>query len=327
MLIDRHIVYLLWTNGFVSIPGLGAFTVVNNSATVEDEAISAPSLTVSFDTTIDSVGGDALITSVSRQKGISYQEAKTIVENDVNELRCDLSRGKKVNIYDMGMLSVDDRTGMTVFDYSGHFYTSSWLDNIVVEPLQMGATDPSKVKNDDIYGEQRRSFVRSLQRTASSAAAIAVFALLAFIFSQLPIHRNAPIQIASMGIENTVAPPVEDLMAATACDASEPVLVLLLNTPADGTAPAKQRRDKTLTAEKKSILGRYCLIVASLASKKDAERYISANSTEEMPLSLLDSDGRWRVYVLSASAKDEIETMAQNINVYERYPLAWIYRR
>lgn len=327
MLIDRHIAYLLWTDGFVSVPGLGAFSVAGRSAAVEGNAICAPSATVSFDATLDTLGGDALINSVSRQKEISRREAEAIVENDVHELRRALVRGEKVDIYGMGTLSVDD-SGITVFDYSGRFVTSSWLEALAVEPLQaQQPADAETAKNDAIYEERRLDFVRSLQRTASSAAAIAVFALLAFIFAQLPVRRNAPMQMASIGMENAAPVSPVDEVLLQANETAEPVLVLVLNTPPDGTAPAKQRRAKSAIAAEQSTPGRYCLIVASLASKADAERYIAANSTADMPLQVLENAGRWRVYALSAPAISELAAAAKSLDVYERYPSAWICRR
>lgn len=330
MIIDRHIAYLLWRDGIVVVPGIGTFTSVRRSAVADDGAVSAPCRMVSFDPHTgadDSCSDSVLARSFARALSLSDDEAAQALARETAELRAALGKEGRVVLAGVGALTVDDTDGSLGFDPTAGV-ASSWLRPMQARPLAMRSRpEPEAVDAAAEALERRRdSFARILRRTANSAAAIAIFALLVFVVSQLPTRSNSKRQVASLGIENLAAAMPEDPVIV-APGASEPALVLVLNTPADGTAPAKIRSDRRPAAEQSQLPARYCLIVASLASRSEAETFIASHSTTEMPLNLLENEGRWRVYALSAPAIGELSAIARSLGVYDRYPSAWVCRR
>lgn len=324
----RHISHLLLADGYVSVSGVGAFVRQHCGAAVAaDGALSAPYDAVCFDACDTGATSDALSCSIARAEGVSPDEAVRMMNDGIAALRSALGRGEEVYVPHAGHLAYDRGSGRITF---------SAEDGLKLKPLSgpavPAAEEPAVTAagSDERLEERRRSLARSLQRTASSAAAIAVLVLLAFVISQMPTRTEFRRQMASLGFERfaSAEEPAEahDTAEELSSSSSSSSLVLILNTPDDGTAPAKVRRSVP-KAEQTEAPGRYCLIVASLANQDEADRYLAAHSTEDMPLKLLPYHDRIRVYALSGGDIGELEIAGRNLGVYERYPQAWICRR
>ena len=325
----RHIKHLLLADGFAAVDGLGVFVLNHRSASFNtDESISAPAYYVSFDACAPSDNAD-IIASVAQSESIPYNDAASKVFASSAALHEALSQGEHVSLGDFGTLYVRPDTGTLAFD--AEYIT--WYQPLAISPIELKETivENEAEAEDEFARRRRETFARYLRRTASSAAAIAIVAVMAFVMSHIPEHEKSVSQKASMGIEklqNSVADePLIDLGGQS--QASKSALVLILNTPADGSAPAKIRHRQVVdeAAEASEAPARYCLIVASLASQKEAEKFIAAHSTTEMPLRLLAEQGRWRVYALTAPTLEELNVAARNLGVYDAYPSAWAFRR
>ncbi|MCM1067287.1 MAG: hypothetical protein NC418_06925 [Muribaculaceae bacterium] len=317
----QHISQLVWRHGVASVPGVGVFTAERRSARFDGGILHAPYMAISFEACADT-DGQALISSICRKDGVDAAQARAFMLDGVREMKAALAKGATVAIPQVGTLTADADSDALCFEP----LASPCAASIRVEPLEIRKTVPTDGEIDlaaAALQSRREALARSLRRTASSAAAIAVFALLVFIVSQLPSRVSSDRQTASVATLPLSLPADEPLIAQPG--ASEPALVLILNTPADASGPAKKRRERT--EQPSNTPGRYCLVVASLASQTEAETFIKAHSTTELPLSLLAQDGRWRVYALSAPSQEELGAVARNIGVYELYPSAWICRR
>ena len=71
---------------------------------------------------------------------------------------------------------------------------------------------------------------------------------------------------------------------------------------------------------------RYFLVVASLPTRKAADEYI-AHSVDRDSLSVLESGGRYRVYIaVGATYSDAFNKRGAN-GYGDRYPDAWVCKR
>lgn len=325
-MLKQHITHLLWLDGTATVPGVGVFTLQRHSGVVEGGMLCAPHYSVAFERS-EVISDEALVSSLSRAGKTNREEAAQKVANASEAFSQALMSQKGIGFDGIGTLKYDASDAPVYTPVSDGALLSSWLKPIALEPIEIKKTDEAKVAAASEALELRRqSLSRSLRRTASSAAAIAVFALIAFVVSQLPSRKLHQPQVASLGIEQLAAAvSVEEPQSTTGV--SEPTLVLILNTPSDGTAPAKMRKPMRAGNELMASVGRYCLVVASLASRDEADCYIKAHSTTELPLTLLEADGRWRVFAVSGQSFDEVSALARNLGIYDRYPSAWICRR
>ena len=324
----QHITHLLWRDGLATVPGVGVFTLHRNSSVIDDGSVSAPAYSVSFERSSATTDA-ALVTSLTRTCKISKAEAEKEVAESSHSFAQALMSAQGLEFDGIGRLRCGENSGEIEFTPSEPLVSvSAWLRPLSLEPLEIKKPEVADVAAAaNALAQRREALARSLRRTASSAAAIAVFVLMAFVVSQLPTRKTHQPQVASFGFEQLTASPAVDEPDVNASQATEPALVLILNTPDDGTAPAKVRPAKDAVAEQSITPDRYCLVVASLSSRSEADKYIKAHSTTERPLSLLDADGRWRVYAISGPTIDDVLTTARATGLYDSYPSAWICRR
>ncbi|MCX4264459.1 MAG: hypothetical protein OSJ37_07075 [Muribaculaceae bacterium] len=323
----RHINHMLLADGFAAVDGLGVFVLNSRSAAVNaNGSISAPFRYVSFEAGAPADNA-AVVTSIAHAESISSDEASAKLLASLAVLHDTLAHGVHVPLGNLGTLYARPDNGTLAFDAEN----VSWYKTLDIAPIELAETTYAADSEDEMLRRRRETFARYLRRTASSAAAIALVAVIAFVMAHMPEHEKSVPQMASMGIEkiqgNTSDETVLDISGQA--QASKSALVLILNTPADGSAPAKIRHRQLVeeVVETNDAPARYCLIVASLATQKDAEKFIAAHSTTEMPLRLLSEQGRWRVYALSAPTLDELNVAARNLGVYDAYPSAWAFSR
>lgn len=324
-ILSQHISHLLWYDGYASVPSIGVFRLVSTGACVGESIIAAPSRRIVFEP-MAQADGDALVASVCRREGMDECEARRFVAEQSSAMLSALESGRRIEFPKVGSLYADAATGTLLFAPATF---AGVLPALSIDPIaspRVAAPQPAKVEAAaSALARRRDEFERLLRRTASSAAAIAMFALVAFVVSQLPT-RGSLRQEASIAVPSFESTQPEEPVVALPGN-NEPALVLILNTPADGTAPAKQRYKNVVAEDNADAIGRYCLVVASLSSEQEAQTYIKTHSTTDMPLRLLAEDGRWRVFALSGASFDEVNAVARNLDVYSRYPSAWICRR
>lgn len=323
--IDPHIERLLATRSYVSVPGLGAFVSRRISAAVEGDTINAPALSTAFDHYPD-IADDGLSASVARATGSDTATAAATVEADVQFVNQQLAIEGHYAIAGVGTLlrNADGSIGFVPQP------AEPWLPALTLTPLKASETVAPVAAP-----AMSDAFARSLRRTASSAAAIAIFAFLAFIFTQLPLGRNNPDEPLTAGLTPSTAParPTIDFTPSSP-------LVLILNTPADASetisseatpAPATETGTTTPARGETAAISadgnaddRYCLIVASLANADEAAKYLA---TAPDGLRLIVIDGRYRIAALTGPTYADVQRAATASGLLTRYPSAWICRR
>lgn len=323
--IDPHIERLLATRSYVSVPGLGAFVSRRISAAVEGDTISAPALSTAFDHYPD-IADDGLSASVARATGSDTATAAATVEADVQFVNQQLAIEGHYAIAGVGTL-LRNADGSIGFEQQA---AEQWLPALTLTPLKAPETVAPVAAP-----AMSDAFARSLRRTASSAAAIAIFAFLAFIFTQLPLGRNNTDKPLSAGLTPAAVParPTIDFTPSSP-------LVLILNTPADASetisseatpAPATETGTTTPARGETAAISadvnaddRYCLIVASLANADEAAKYLA---TAPDGLRLIVIDGRYRIAALTGPTYADVQRAATASGLLTRYPSAWICRR
>lgn len=310
----RHIAYLLESRGFVEIPGMGTLSLHRTAASFDGTRLLPPSEVVSFDASPENASCVALQHSVMKADGLDSERAFAAVSEGAGVLRREIEREGSAVIPGVGTLTSESGTLTVVPEAHGMF----GYPQIDLLPLKKETTAPQASPLAD-EGYRKEAFLRSLHRTASAAAAIAVFVLVAFIVSQIPGRRIAANQ-ASFSFDSASA-PVTALATTEPAAASDASLILVFNTPADASCPVVYESEPE---ELSTSPARYCLVVASLANENEASRYL-AGAPEG--LRLLEKDGRYRVYALEAATAEDLLAKAQEADIYKTYPSAWICRK
>lgn len=69
----------------------------------------------------------------------------------------------------------------------------------------------------------------------------------------------------------------------------------------------------------------YCVVIASLTSREQAEQFIA--STGNKRLAILEKDGKFRVYAATAPTSSQAYSIARNKGLMKRYRGAWVCRK
>lgn len=307
---ELHITHLLECNGLAAVPGLGVLMLHRQPASLQpDGTLCAPRGIITFDPAAK-LDDKALCESISRREACSAAEASDIIADDVEQLWQRLRIEGSARLGNLGRFVFSDN-GVPAFEQDAAWQVPGlWFGDIKLLPLDEPARPKTIVLPEE--EERRETFLRSLRRTASGAAAIAGFALVAFIASQLP-QRSTTTRSASIYADESVACIAEPMPRNN----DRAPLMLVFNTPTDGTAAVD------VAAQTPAANGKYCLVVASLASRADAEKFIAGRKG----LNILEKDGRFRVYTLSAETLEALQMLAQEEDAFSTYPSAWICRR
>lgn len=314
---EQHIIYLLETYGLAAVPGFGVFMLHRCPATVKGNVLTAPCRELCFEPESGPIEDNTLARSIARATGTEEETCRMHIADDVNAMRRDIAIKGQTEIGNLGRI-VSSPSGVLSFEQFSPM-PGKWLDDIELQPLDDTITPVAEQTTGIVDEEQRETFIRLLRRTASSAAAIACFALIAFIASQIPHRDSEPRTTASIVLnDNLASAPI----ASPAVNEEEQApLLIIFNTPSDGKAPVDATDAATTSAGQPE--GNYCLVVASLASRTDAEKYIAGRQG----FHILEKDGRYRVYTYSANSFDALQAIAKATDAYSDYPTAWICRR
>lgn len=73
----------------------------------------------------------------------------------------------------------------------------------------------------------------------------------------------------------------------------------------------------------------YCLIVASLTTAEDAQKFIDDQYrvNPDMALAVLHKDGRYRVYAATGTSPNALQAQASDSRIARRYKGAWVCAR
>ena len=329
----RHSEYLLQNNDCIIMPGLGAVLAHDESARIDEATgmLVPPTRRFSFNSMLTQNDG-MLASSVASCEGISYEAALKCVNDEIETMRHQLVADGELSLGHIGHLKLDgDKMLFEPYDASSLTPGLLWLPAVRVTPLS------ERVKADDkAAAAATRRRVSPFAKIARTAAAVAVAIGLGFVMST-PI-TTGDAQLASFVPETVKAPsqPAESLFERPGTSTAPLVLVqrhhddaaTAVDTTAKATAPKHVAEAAKIVKTPQSVLrfdenDRYCLVVASLATQEEADRFIARNS--KLQLGVLPKDGRYRVYAATGTTAAGAQSAAAELA--DRYPDAWVCRR
>jgi len=334
--IIQHIQYLILKHDCVVVPGFGAFVsrYVGAAFSAAGDAVTPPTRELSFNSLLTHDDG-LLIGSITRREGVSYECARSRVEQEVELMQRRLRHEGVLSLPRVGMLTLtahgaidftpDDEACMAILPYYG-------LSAVMLSPLEqhipenVGPTimDVDTTVEEDSDSEKQPRF--RLLRYAASAA-ILIGACLTFL---TPVSAPEGISLASLqpNIETTSELQEPSAFISDPDKYAGRAIVLYTPDPAEATATVypKKAIGDNLDDNHAVQPDRYYVIVASTTSRKEAKRYVRMHSTPSLPLHILASDGRYRVY---AASGNDFNAMSAYRTADPRFakanPDAWVY--
>ena len=302
----------------MTVPGWGAFIANYQPARVDSEfgCIFPPCRTIGFNASLTHSDG-LLTSSIARGNGITYDNASTLIADEVNAMRHALESGGSITFGRLGSFSRNDE-GSIVFEPATATNTApNYTGLIAVKAVDLAETLKKRNESASVY------YVPVSRNILKIVASIALLIGLGFMLSTPIIQDEAnyagiatPMNVTKPAPVYTVPSPDIELSIAL----PDPTTSRGTFTPAVTTA----QQSAVTTAAAKPM--RYFLVVASLPTRKAADEYI-AHSVDRDSLSVLESGGRYRVYIaVGATYSDAFNKRGAN-GYGDRYPDAWVCKR
>lgn len=327
------------------VPGWGAFIAQYTPAHIDiaTQTLCPPTRSIGFNPSLNHNDG-LLASSISRNEGIGYDEAVDQMSREIASLRCQLNSDGEVAMGHIGTFTLNAAGGVlfspfdtpvTAPDYYG-------LPSIAVTKV-IKAAKQEKITLEDCDKRNRRKFSNIARSVTRIAASIALLLGLGMMLSTPVIvdHQTASLaSVSSMTSVQTHKSVGHTSLLPTPCEAN---LYLAVTTQGVGIADTTARnRYSRRMASIKNLSGDassdwqnsqirlsesdpYCLVVASLATREDAEKYL--NQQKDKSLMCLEKDGKFRIYAATGSTVAEASSPTRQSWFSRRYPGAWVCHR
>jgi len=334
--VSAHIEYLLLFKDCVIIPSFGAVLAHCVPAHYDSSTgeFMPPRREFSFNASLTRSDG-LLVASVARRDGLTYEAASRSVAESVETMKRQLAADGMIPLGRIGLVR-NGRSGSLAFEpfpAAGIYPSREWSCPLHIK-LQ-SAKEGRKTIGVMTAATYRKRTSSYLMLAASLLLLIGI--AVASTFRMKP-YADGAVQQASLLPDATA---VTDALASSACrptlverpgSASAPLLLVLKQhadaaVAVDTTTYVAPVRTQAAHGNVTSLFedGDYFMVVASLASRADAERFL--DEVADKNLRILELDGRFRIYAAAAATSSRLRTLAGDAGVYERYPSAWICRR
>lgn len=332
--VTRHIEYLITCNDCVILPGWGAFLAHSCGAVMAEDGMSIipPTRTVSFNPDINHNDG-LLVTSIVRREGVAYDTALKTVEDYVASLRHQLESEREIVFPRIGRFSLpDDNHTVAIFDPASDSLVSAayrGLPKVRLRPLEeIAACDETSETTAPVENEAIHSGfilpVRLRKAIRVAAASAAILALGAVLTTPVIVDNNS--LLASLD-PSVALPKVTGPKSVTVTPA--PTYESVADDNFSGTLsiaiPSDAYLPDSIAETAPRVPHRYFLVVASLVTTAQAEKFIAASG--DPTLRILDYEGRARVYAASGTTLEEAQRLKSDKAFRNTYPDAWVYKK
>lgn len=307
-----HIEYLLQNHDCVIIPGIGALLAFGECAYyAEEEGIwHAPRRVVSFNPELSRSDG-LIASSIARREDISIEAAAVKLNAAVKSMRAELESTRRLSLGAAGTLSIDSE-GYFSFEPGECAWlspTHMWLPDFAMSPVVRA----SEIERESQRERRMARLPFNLMKAAQVAACACVLVILGWVVAK-NLSYNPEDQYATFA-------PTATLRASANSMQSAPATLILACAPADEQVENIVVDNSLKPGPSHS----YFLVIASLATRGEAEKFISQN--HELKLGILEKDGRFRIYAATGSSAAEAMDAFKESEAASRYPNSWVCRR
>lgn len=322
----------------VAVPGMGVFCACIESAqgSVDGTVLSAPRRVFRFEAAEGRFGSGCLVESVARERECDIAEATRLVAAMASQFRQSVDSTGLVLIEGVGIL----RTSPFGKGYWLESAGNDWLTDISLESLSAVAGEDTRKEMTPAVAREltapetgsattkTKVFVPAVKYAASWIAAILGLAIVALLVDFINRPSASPVA-AALGF---ASPAHEDMYPAPTQQTAP--LMLVFNTPADGMSIVEPTPEEPLREEPASNVteatpaeGPYYMIVASLASVREANDFIASHDGADYSLGILEKDGRIRVYAAAGTSFEETVAQGRRSGATSDFEQWWVCRR
>ncbi len=304
--LERHIEILLLSNDCVIVPGLGGFTANHIPASYEsnDCLFFPPQRTLGFNARLNS-NDFLLIQSYSEAYDISYPEAFSRIESEVNEIRQELNNNGSYELNDIGALYLNNEGNIEFTPCEAGLLTPDLYGLSSFEMESVGGSNSREKKSSDSsdvvtvkvntspFADNSNNV--SEQETSDSTSDESETSDDKVIHIKYSVVRNVCICLISIIVLFALVTPVNKNDTVRVCNIDNGIFQRIIsdgydkikhkedisiNTVEAETTVAKETskpetNSDTIKQKAKTDENFFCLVLASKVSKKNAESFVS----------------------------------------------------
>jgi hypothetical protein len=325
-----HLVSLLATHDCVVIPTIGGF-VVRTLPSVhkeEDHTFSPMRRDVGFNG--DLVHSDGLlVSSYASIYGKSFEEAQTMMEEDIAELQGALERNDKVSLGALGTLSYGEE-GQLVFTagnadvFGADTYGLSSF-SVPVLPPQAEPASPPKRKG-VLHVRMNKKVVRGV---AAAVVVVAVAVAIPLTVSDRASDTYEAAVLPAKAAKEASPAPVneqqpEQAVVQEAVAPEEVVPAEVKTEPEKVVSPVTKPTPEAVVVDEG---GKYYVVVGSFPEKEKASVALAAyqRSAKTSEAGIVQRDGKFRIYAGNYASRTKAKVALARIRQHSRYKDAWIF--
>lgn len=272
-----HIEYLMTEHDCVIVPGLGAFiSQYSVSKNAETGIVESVKRNIAFNRSVDYNDG-LLINSLMRRENISFERAKSEIDNYVRALYGQLKYEGEVPVGRLGFFSNYNGESLEFFPFASRKANNEYFGLMSLSLKPLAQTIQEEVKQDT---SRKQSNVVVLTRRMMQVAASIVLLITMTLVLSTPIIEDNSQNYANFNAFS-IKTDVEDVQTRD----------LYISMPVEKVTE-KVEEEEVLIIEP---TGNYCLVVASLATEKQLELYVSKYPSDDY--SVTKSSTYYRIYV------------------------------
>ena len=316
----QHIEYLLLRHDCVIVPGFGAFIATVSPARIDMEKgmIIPATRNLMFNQAV-SLDDGLLANSIARKAGIPFEDARNVIVRCVAKIKENLDTFREIEIGSLGSLLLGEENNLLFapkhLDFSSTSelgYHPVKLDTAVTDSVPVKATtpEPDLITEPEEEETVEKSYYQfKISRTFTRfAVMITVMAVIALTVILNPLPADEREQRASVV-------PVEKILPAPAAVHTETDSAKIAEPTIADSVPVSQ------------TLPSHYLIVATFANIKEARKYAEKYSSDEYPLTAVESRKVARVAAAESDDREELRKKLNSSEITSRFPNAWIWSR
>jgi len=324
--IINHIERLLLMHDCVIIPRFGGFVLqtVSGAYRKEEHAFYPMRKEVVFNPSLQHTDG-LLSESYMQVYEVDYKKAQQMLEEDVEELRSDLQRYKKVSLGNIGSFATGaegqivfhpgksdsfdmDNYGLSMFHFPVLPVSTRESEEVAL------LTGKKKSRADIFYLPVNRKFLRVV---GASAAAVALFLLVSTPVKDI----NTSAYTASFIPSEFVSKTTTEVFTSTT-EAPTTTVEVKIETQPVTVAPSPNVAAPVASVSKKM----YHVIIASFPSEKQANDYLSqVNRMVYKNVGMVVRDDKYRIYADKFDNREEAEASIETLRQTEKHKDAWLF--
>jgi|LSQX01.2.fsa_nt_gb nucleoid DNA-binding protein len=295
--IFRHIETLLRRHDYVIVPEMGGFVYQYRPAVITSESIQPPLTTVSFNPLMKTSDG-LLAIEISRSENISFREATASINQQVESLKSSLKSKKKVEIGNLGSLSIDDNRKIIFTPAVGKH----------LAPANYGLSTLHYAASTDKPENKVISFTLPSAKKVARYAAVAAVAV--GLFFAAPKIGDSTKSLANLL-------PTEFFTQKTEVEQSVKPLII-------GIPNSETKKMEAAAAENSDL--KHHVIVSCMATQQGAEGLVSSlNKMNFTKAHILPPIKTYRVAIESFATKEEAIRYMQHLRANTpQFSDAWV---